>query len=290
MNSFPFQSEQSTTGIQLVQPMSDYMWSVQAALFIKTSFKQHVRLIFPSFPLKAASSACWLCMIWCVWFSACVWMSNDGTHTLASGTLEDTVVPIYLRTTASLHVQKHRFMYLQVYKFAPAHLCPCLYRFWSLKITNNADNAQQENRLLFLNPISWLLLFLDGDKKTTSQASASAAAWINPQNFTHHLSHSIWSIAANTILQLFIITEWERMLFLPLKSFYLFPKLGEGNNLWVSFGKLSCYFFINCIGWGKPYTCFNFRCLFIAAIFSDAYRVFLSVHQIYVSFSRQTSS
>lgn len=51
-----------------------------------------------------------------------------------------------------------------VHKFVPAHLCPCFYRFWSLRITNNTDNAQPENRLLFLNPISWLLLFLDGDK------------------------------------------------------------------------------------------------------------------------------
>ncbi len=77
MNSFPFHSEQSTTGIRLVQPMSDYMWSVQAALFIKTSFKQHVRLIFSSFPLHAASSmqcVC-VCVSVCVCARACVRVS-----------------------------------------------------------------------------------------------------------------------------------------------------------------------------------------------------------------------
>lgn len=45
----PFHPPPSATGIRLVPPMSDYMRSVQAALFIKTSFKQHETdlLIFP---------------------------------------------------------------------------------------------------------------------------------------------------------------------------------------------------------------------------------------------------
>lgn len=44
------------TQIRPVQPMSDYMWSMWGALFIKTSFKQHVRLIFSSFTLLTVDS------------------------------------------------------------------------------------------------------------------------------------------------------------------------------------------------------------------------------------------
>lgn len=118
MNSFPFHSEGSAPGIRLLQPMSDYMWSVQAALFIKTSFKQHVRLIFSSFPLQAASSVC--CVSVCLCVCGWVWVNEQGWNTYSG--IKCTTKPchihvyIYIYTHmwshACLGANKHRFIHL----------------------------------------------------------------------------------------------------------------------------------------------------------------------------------
>lgn len=80
---------------------------MHAALFIKTSFKQHVRLILSSFSLQAASSAhTFVCVCVCVHLRVCMCvggcegMSADGKHTLASNASGSPVVSMYTRRNA----------------------------------------------------------------------------------------------------------------------------------------------------------------------------------------------
>lgn len=91
-----------------------------------------------------------------------------------------------------------------------------------------------------------LTLAISDLDETTSPASASAATWINPQHFTYHLFHSVWSTVTNTHLAIVhhcgvkkksVFSNWS-ILLLVVQMYHIsvFSRL-----LWVVVESLVCH-------------------------------------------------